>query len=127
MTANDQLLARADAWLWGRNLSTSNFDANLINDLAAALRTTETQRDHLQTLGQGQRVIDLLERYEALKAEHDDCLTVAHQQETELERTETQRDAAYAVIRRVHWPEMDEWDWTPAEAEAIAHAIRSEP
>jgi len=43
-----------------------------------------------------------------------------------LRTTETQRDAAYAVIRRVHWPEMDEWDWTPAEAEAIAHATRKE-
>jgi len=91
MTATDQLLARAekeanysDSRAWTARESRL---ARHVRDLAAALRTTETQRD-----------------------------------------------AAYAVIRQMtEGGEVDpDWDpteygWTPAEAEAIAHATRSEP
>jgi len=51
-----------------------------------------------------------------------------------LRITENQRDTAYAVIRQLTegddvTPDWDptEYGWTPAEAEAIANATRSEP
>jgi hypothetical protein len=100
MTANDQLLTRADLAI---KLSERGHDLrfrSLVRDLAAALRATETQRD-----------------------------------------------AAQAVIRRlvltrtnVTWlfPEVSDPAWrdpthgtvepmTPAEVEAIAHATRTQP
>jgi len=53
MTANDELLARADYWLahFEMRVPGDDIDADLIHDLAAALRTTETQRDALREVG----------------------------------------------------------------------------
>jgi len=132
MTATDQLLARLDRSAevlrrLGNAMDHSDFDrgdterdiARLLGEAAAALRTTETQRDAISV----EIVQALLES------------------ENEVDRLRAQRDAAYAAIRQAiqrhplrtlgvehaaeaMWPAATR---TPAEAEAIAHATRSKP
>lgn len=57
-------------------------------------KAAEAEVERLLKLGQGQRVHDLIERYEALRVGHEDCITVAHQQESELERVEAELNVA---------------------------------
>ena len=127
----DEILDQAaDALLRDLILLGHGERAEVVRSLRAELAAVTAQRDHLRTLGQGQRVIEMIEQHEALKAEHGDCLTVVHQQETELERAEealavitAERDAAYAVIRTVDlvWFLM-EVPWEPKELAAIKAA-----
>jgi hypothetical protein len=159
MTATDDLLARAD------RLSDSGqvmVTASLVHDLAAALRTTETQRDALRAeLAAFQSsnninarsVIDLVAQRDAAYAvildidahatpfgEDEDghvtggylisvgCLhralgKVGHS--APKCQAEAERDAAYAVIRRLleGWAVADEWFVTTEDVDVGAKTV----
>jgi len=101
MTATDDLLARADHYAFGEK-------ADLIRDLAAALRTTETQR----TIGP--------------------CGDQAEVPQVTVRRVDTADGpkVEIAMTSAAYCWRVRSW-WTPEAAteiaEAIAHATRSEP